>query len=188
MVKFSLNLSTYFTLLRIALTPCVVIAMKMHIWNVAFVLFVVAAFTDALDGFIARTFNQQTYVGAVLDPIADKFLLISCFFTLAFIESPLFTIPTWFVFFVVIKELLLIVGALGIYWRIGSLPIKPTRLSKGTTVCQIAFIMWLFACYFFHWVPIKTYYAMLGLLFCMVFTTFVQYIYIGYRYLRYGTI
>ena len=188
MSEFSITISTFITLLRIALTPCVVIAMKMHAWSAAFLLFVVAAFTDVLDGFLARLLNQQTYLGAILDPIADKFLLISCFFTLAFIDSPLFSIPTWFVFFVVVKELLLIMGVLGIYWWVGSLPIKPTLLSKGTTVCQIAFIMWLFACYFFNWVPIKTYYAMLGLLFCMVLATFIQYIYIGYRYLRYGTI
>ncbi len=178
-----MTLSTMFTCMRIVLTPCIVAAMIMHYWGTAFVLFVAAAITDTLDGNLARWRNERTFLGAALDPIADKFLLLSCFFTLAFVQSPLFTIPLWFVVLVLCKELVLIGGALIIYYRQGDVKISPTWLGKLTTVIQICFIIWLFACYFFAWVPLKTYYTMLGSMLTAVIAAGIDYVRIGYRQL-----
>jgi len=174
-----ITVSTLFTLTRIVLTPCIVIAMVMHQWGVAFWLFLIAAFTDVADGNIARLFNQKTFLGACLDPIADKFLLISCFATLAFVQSPLFSIPLWFVLLVLCKELVIVVGSFSIYIARGHLEVQPTILGKITTFVQVLFIIWLFACYFFHWLPIKTYATMLGVLFFLIVFSLVQYVRLG---------
>lgn len=177
-----LTFSTLLTIIRIILTPCIVAAMVMQRWGIAFWLFLIAALTDVFDGLLARFLNNQTFLGASLDPVADKFLLISCFTTLAFVQSPLFAIPHWFVGIVIIKELLLIVGIL-IFWSLkGIVRIEPTPLAKATTFVQVCFIIWLFACYFFHWLPVKTYWTMLGLLLFLVIAVLGQYAWIGWRY------
>ena len=106
-----ITLATLFTLMRIVLTPFIVISMVAQQWGIAFFLFLIAASTDIVDGNLARFFNAKTFLGAVLDPIADKVLLLSVFFTLAFVQSPLFNIPLWFVFLVLLRELILISGS-----------------------------------------------------------------------------
>ncbi len=179
-----ITFSTVFTLLRIALTPFIVAAMAWHAWGVAFVLFIIASASDWVDGYLARTFKEQTFLGACLDPIADKILLLSCFFALAFIQSPLFTIPLWFVLLILIKEIILVGGTFFIFLQKGHIEVRPRLLGKLTTFVQMIFIIWLFACYFFQWVPIKTYYTMLGVLLVMVFACLVEYTRIGLSALR----
>lgn len=174
-----LTISTWITLARIILTPFIVIGMVTSNWGIAFWLFVIASLCDILDGNLARLLNQQTFLGACLDPIADKILLISCFFTLTFIKTPLFSIPRWFFVIILVKELIIIAGSFFIYHKRGHLEVHPTWLGKGTTVAQTVFITWLFACYFFHWMPVKTYSFMLGILLVMSLGTLVQYIAIG---------
>ncbi len=179
-----ITLSTLLTILRIVMVPIIVVAMVMHSWGVSFFLFVIAAITDCLDGTLARLLNQKTFLGAFLDPLADKFLILSCFFTLAFVQSPLFLIPKWFVWFVLCKEVLQLCGAVFVYLRKGHIEIRPTILGKVTATAQMGFIIWLFACYFFQWVPIKTYYTMLGLLLILITVSLLQYMRIGIRFLR----
>ncbi len=179
-----ITISTLFTILRIVLTPFIVAAMVWQAWGVAFVLFLIASLSDIVDGYLARTLKEKTFLGACLDPIADKFLILSCFFSLAFIQSPLFSIPLWFVLLVLIKELILVGGALLIFSIKGHIEIRPRLLGKLTTFVQMVFIVWLFACYFFKWVPIKTYYTMLGILLAMVFASLIEYTRIGLRIIR----
>ncbi len=178
------TISTLFTLLRIALSPFIVSAMAMHFWGIAFILFIIAAVSDVVDGYLARSLSEQTFLGACLDPIADKFLILSCFFALAFIKSPLFIIPLWFVILILIKELILVGGVIIIFFWKGHIAVRPRLLGKATTAVQMAFIAWLFSCYFFKWVPIKTYYSMLGLLLLMVFASLVEYTRIGIRAIK----
>ncbi len=182
--RFRITFPTVLTITRLALTPFIVCAMIFQLWSAAFWLFIIAAITDLLDGFLARRWNQRTFFGACLDPIADKVLLLSVFFTLAFVPTPLFSIPRWFCWFVLAKELLQLLGAIAIYKFKGNLNIQPTILGKLTTVVQMSFILWLFTCYFFHWMPMKTYSMMLGLLFILVLATFVQYGTIGWKFVK----
>lgn len=175
-----ITLSTALTLCRLILIPFIVGAMIVDAWHSAFFLFIVAAVTDVLDGWIARWLNERTFLGAALDPLVDKLLILAVFFTLAFIQPLLFTIPLWFVLLVLIKELIQISGAVFIYWSRGHLTIAPTRLGKATMVVQTAFIAWLFSCYFYGWVPIKTYYVMLGAVLCLVATALLDYVRIGF--------
>lgn len=166
------------------LAPCVVIAMMQGAWGKAFIFFLIASMTDFLDGNMARLLNEQTFLGACLDPIADKILLVPCFMTLAFIQTPLFSIPLWFVLTVLVRELLVFAGAVAVYTINGDIIIKPTLLSKLTTLMQMVFIIWLFACYFFEWKPTMLYYTMLGLLLVLVVSSLMQYVYIGVKELK----
>lgn len=179
-----ITFSTMLTLVRFALIPFIVGSMILNHWYAAFILFVIAAITDVLDGWFARWFNERTFLGAALDPLADKLLVIAVFATLAFYQSPLFTIPSWFVALVLIKELIQVAGAIIIYSIKGHLNIAPTLLGKSTMVAQSAFIMWLFSCYFFHWVPIKTYFVMLATVSSLVLLTFIDYARIGFAQVR----
>jgi cardiolipin synthase len=180
-----MTISTMFTLLRIGLIPFIIISMLFRAWDISFILFSIAAITDIIDGKLARLRNEKTFLGACLDPIADKILVISCFFTLAFVQSPLFEIPIWFLMLILIKELILIVGSIMLYGLHGHLEIQPTVLSKTTTLVQMIFISWLFTCYYFTWIPRKTYYAMLGIVIVLVLSTLAQYIRIGIRQFRF---
>lgn len=176
-----ITLSTCFTLARLFLVPFIVASMIYGKWNYAFWLFIAAAITDVVDGLLARMRGEETSLGAMIDPIADKTLMLAVFATLAFFQSPLFAIPTWFVWLVLLKESILVVGTLILFATKGYIEIQPTLLSKATTLMETFFIAWLFACYFFNWVPIKTYYAMLGGLLLLIFLTLFQYLKIGKR-------
>lgn len=182
--RFRITVPTALTILRLVLTPCIVLAMVWQEWGAAFWLFIIASLTDLLDGFLARRWNQRTFFGACLDPLADKFLILSVFFTLAFVATPIFSIPRWFFWFVLIKELLQVFGALAIYFFKGNVEIRPTLLGKLTTVVQMCFVVWLFACSFFNWMPTKTYSMMVGLLFMLVLATLVHYGTIGYKFVK----
>jgi len=175
-----LTLATILTIGRMILVPFIVMAMMVHQWGFAFWLFLIAALTDMIDGSLARWSDQKTFLGACLDPVADKLLILAVFFMLAFVQTPLFSIPLWFVLFVLLKELIVFGGALIILLLGGQLNIAPTWLGKITTDVQISFIVWLFACYFFHWLPIRTYYTMLGLVFILTLLSLIQYIRIGF--------
>lgn len=179
-----ITFSTWFTIARIVLAPIIIGVMIAGCWGAAFGLFLAAASTDVIDGYLARTLGEQTMLGAYLDPLADKILVLSCFTTLAFVQSPLFTIPLWFLLVVLCKEIILIVGFFVVYFCYGHVQVRPTVLGKLTTLIQIGFIIWLFACYFFHWVPLKTYYTMLALMLMTVFASLLQYIFIGFSLLR----
>ena len=180
-----LTLSTYVTIARIILAPLIVLAMTQRAWGLAFGLFLGAVLTDILDGQLARLLKEQTFLGACLDPVADKILIVSVFFTLSFVQSPVFSIPLWFVWLVLIKELLQIVGAFAVYAIKGHIIVRPTILGKFGMFAQSSFIIWLFACYFFRWFPIKTYYTVLGVVIIVVLASFIRYAQIGIKQLRF---
>ena len=106
-----LTLATWLTIFRIVLTPVIVIARIQGAWALACALFVVAALTDFLDGFLARVRNEQTVLGAMLDPLADKILIVSCFAVFALHDSTALAVPVWFVMMMLVKELILCIGA-----------------------------------------------------------------------------
>jgi len=178
-----MTLSTLITLVRIILIPFILTAMQSQYWGTALVLFIIAALTDVADGTLARLRNERTFLGACLDPIADKLLVLSCFFMLAFTKAPLFDIPGWFLALIALRELIMIGGSLTVWVSTGSLVIRPTLLGKATTVLHMGFIAWVFACYYYHWLPIKTYYGMLGVGVVLVTISLGHYIYIGYKQL-----
>ncbi len=125
------------TLGRILLVPVVVWAIASGTMWIAFLLFLAAGVSDAVDGFLAKRFGMTTVLGAYLDPLADKALIVSIYLTLGINGF----IPRWLVILVVSRDIL-IVGGIMLSWVVGSpLKIRPLLVSKLNTVAQI-----LFAC------------------------------------------
>jgi cardiolipin synthase len=132
-----LSIPNLITLGRILLVPIVVWAIASGEMWIAFILFVAAGVSDAVDGFLAKRFGMTTELGAYLDPLADKALIVSIYITL----SVNGIIPIWLVILVVSRDIM-IVGAVMLSWVVGSpLEVKPLLVSKLNTVAQI-----LFAC------------------------------------------
>lgn len=179
-----LTLATILTVLRIVLTPIIVVARIQGQWALACGLFVLAAATDFFDGWLARVRGEQTILGACLDPVADKILIVACFAVFALHDTTALAVPVWFVVTMLVKELMLCVGALCVYIHTGHIELKPTLLGKATTAIQLLVIAWLFACHFFVWMPLRTHTLVIGLLFCLVGITLLQYGRIGLRLWR----
>jgi cardiolipin synthase len=132
----ALNIPNLITLGRILLVPIVVwaIATPGAMW-IAFVLFLAAGVSDAIDGYLAKRFQMTTELGAYLDPLADKALIVSIYLTLGVNGF----IPLWLVILVVSRDIM-IVGAFMLSWLVGApLKVKPLLVSKLNTVAQIVF-------------------------------------------------
>lgn len=179
----NINLPTILTLSRILLTPIIVMAMRNHQWLLAFFIFMIAALTDVLDGLLARYYNENTFLGALLDPLADKILVLSCLTTLAIEQSPFFIVPWWFVVLIFTKEVMLLGGAALIFYQKGYIEIKPTALGKCAMFAQVIFIIWIFLCYFFALHPFKTYRLVVYLLTVLIVAAFIDYVRLGFNFL-----
>ncbi len=132
-----MNIANMITVARLLCVPAVLYCLLHGEMRLAFYIFLFAGFSDAVDGIIARRFNQRTELGAWLDPIADKLLMVSVFVILAWLDI----IPDWIVFLAVTRDAL-IVGAVMMSTLIGD-PIKvaPLMLSKANTAVQILLIV-----------------------------------------------
>lgn len=111
---------------------------KKDCYQEAFLFYLAAGITDLLDGLAARAFNEESSLGTYLDPLADKFLVLSCLF---FLQPILKTIPFWFSMLLLIRELLLIFGSIILYNLYGkTAAISPSILSKINT-CLLLFLI-----------------------------------------------
>jgi cardiolipin synthase len=129
-----LNLPNSLTLLRILTIPVFLEFLSYHFYWEALVVFGIGGVTDFLDGFVARWMNQQTPLGAYLDPVADKLLVITSFIMLGSIGG----IPMWLAIVVVVRDILIIVGYAIIYFLIEErLQVKPTVVGKWSTTLQL---------------------------------------------------
>lgn len=125
------------TLMRIGTVPWVIVLLQQTAFGWALCVFVVAGISDGLDGYIAKRFNAQTYFGAILDPIADKALLVSTYIMLAVMEL----IPFWLVVAVVFRDLIIVGGYLLMLLFFESVKIAPLAISKINTFLQITYIV-----------------------------------------------
>jgi len=132
-----LNIPNLLTLARIILTPFIIYAIIEHQAVLALLLMAIAGITDMLDGAIARYFNQRSTVGAFMDPLADKLLLISTIVTLYFIDQ----IPLFLFLAVIFRDLIIIVGAIAYEMVTHKLEIQPSIASKITTFLQIFLVL-----------------------------------------------
>ncbi len=136
---FVLNLPNALTLVRILITPLFIICLIKGSYSMALLVFILAGVTDGLDGLLARLMNQKTTVGAVLDPIADKLLLVSAFVTLAVQEM----IPAWLAVVVISRDVLIFIGIAILEVSRVDYRIQPSMVSKCTTVAQLTAIFLL---------------------------------------------
>jgi cardiolipin synthase len=125
------------TLLRLLLVPCFLLASFRGMYLTAFVIFVSAAVTDILDGTIARRLNVRSRIGALLDPAADKTLMVCGFLFYTFADRlPVARIPGWLTFGVFIRDVLIVFYAYLMYTRIHVQRFPPTVAGKASTVIQ----------------------------------------------------
>ena len=131
-----MNLPNTITLIRVVLIPFFVDLMIYGYYREALMVFVAACLTDGLDGMIARMTNSKTELGAFLDPMADKLLIVSSFVTLAILTK----LPVWLVIIVVSRDIILTLGSMVIYFTGHNLSIKPSLAGKMTTFLQFLVI------------------------------------------------
>ena len=130
-----LNLPNLITIGRILLVPVVVWAIGSGQMQIAFLVFLIAGVSDAVDGFLAKRLGMTSDLGAHLDPLADKALIVSIYVALGVTEA----VPRWIVILVVSRDIL-IVGGVMLAWFLGKpIQMKPVLVSKLNTVAQIIF-------------------------------------------------
>ena len=136
-----MNLPNLITISRLLLTPYIVWLLLIESYFLGFIFFLISGISDALDGFIAKRFNQKTLLGSYLDPIADKFLIVSAIVLLGYNGY----VPIWLIIIIVSRDIA-IFGAVIISWMLGTnLRIEPLIISKINTFLQLFYIVMTFA-------------------------------------------
>ncbi len=139
------------TILRSLMVPFFIVQMIYYVtsgderhWLAALFSFAIAAISDGLDGYIARRYNQRSELGAVLDPLADKLLLVSGVVILSFNNAPyLLRIPSWLTAIIISRDVLLVIGLGVLYFTLGKVSVRPRMTGKITTVLQMATVLWI---------------------------------------------
>ena len=139
------------TILRILLIPFFVVEILYYVqtgnelhrlW--ALIAFAVAAVLDGVDGYVARRYNQRSELGTILDPLADKLLLVSAIVVLSFDhKSRLGHFPLWLTGTIIGRDLLLGIGAVTVRLVVGQIKVRPRMTGKIATVFQMIAVCWL---------------------------------------------
>jgi len=132
-----MNLPNSITVLRIAIIPVFLYFLVSEIYGAALLLFAFGSVTDALDGYIARKFDQVTDLGKILDPTADKLFLFFSFFASYFIGI----LPFWFFSIILLKEVIILTGLAALYLLVQKVDIKPNLIGKLSTTLQMITVM-----------------------------------------------
>lgn len=112
---------------------------SMRFWAIG--IFIVAAVTDALDGILARVLKQKTPIGQMLDPVADKFLLLSGYIGLLFVTALPYKPPLWITVAIIFRDIVLAFGFFTLSFMAVKVDYKPNWLGKGTTVFQMLLLI-----------------------------------------------
>lgn len=148
-----MNLANKITIFRILLIPFFIACIlyygesRPYLRFVALAIFAIAAVTDAIDGGVARSRSQVTELGVILDPIADKLLIVSAFISLSIIKGlpQNLRIPAWAVIAVLTRDIIIVIGSMLIYFMKGHIAIRPSLLGKMTTFFQMLAILAILA-------------------------------------------
>jgi cardiolipin synthase (CMP-forming) len=129
-----LNLANFLTLVRILTIPFFLVFLAYHRYWEALILFILGGVTDFLDGLAARLMHQQTALGAYLDPVADKLLVITSFVMLGLIDG----IPMWLAVVVVSRDVVILLGFAVVYLLVEErMEVKPSMIGKSSTMLQL---------------------------------------------------
>ncbi len=131
------HLPNAITIARIALVLPLVASIAQQEFNAALILVVIAGVSDALDGLLAKRFGWQSWLGGVLDPIADKILLIACFVSL-YVAG---VMPLWMMALALARDAVILAGAVTYHFVVGRFTPQPLTVSKITTVLQIVLVV-----------------------------------------------
>lgn len=130
-----MTIPNFITIARLILVPLIVLMIGQEAWTAAFAIFIAAGISDAVDGILAKRFGMASELGAYLDPIADKALIVSIYVTLAIVG----VIPPWLTILVVSRDIM-IVSAVILSWLLENpIEIAPLVVSKMNTAAQIGF-------------------------------------------------
>lgn len=132
-----MTVPNFLTFARILLTPFLIWCLVQRKMDQALIIFVVAGLTDGLDGLVARLLHQKSRLGACLDPLADKFLLVSSFILLGWLGA----IPLWLVIVAIGRDVMIVSGVLALMILNVPLVIQPTLLGKLTTLTQLLVVL-----------------------------------------------
>jgi cardiolipin synthase len=131
----TLSIPNLITLGRILLVPVIVWAIASGEMKIAFLLFLAGGVSDAVDGYLAKRFGMKSELGAYLDPLADKTLIVSIYVALGIVDA----IPRWLVILVVSRDILIIGGIMLAWILVKPIIVRPLIVSKLNTVAQIVF-------------------------------------------------
>lgn len=134
-------------LFRIVLVVPVVLSLLVHEYVLALALIAVAGISDGVDGYLAKTFGWRTKLGGLLDPAADKLLLMSVFLTLTWLGH----VPVGLAAIVVLRDVVIVAGVVAYRWLIGPVEGRPTAISKLNTACQLSFVLFALTRAAFGW-------------------------------------
>jgi cardiolipin synthase len=128
-----LTLPNFLTLLRIIAVPVYLILVSDHLYAAALVLFMAAGITDTVDGVLARLMNSKSDLGATMDPLADKLLLVSSFVVLAWLGA----LPIWLMILALTRDIVILSGYLVIYFVSTPMEVDPTFVGKLNTFFEM---------------------------------------------------
>ncbi len=129
----AINIPNIITLIRILLVPLFIICLQNRFFPYALLVFTVAGISDGLDGFLARLLDQRTQIGAMIDPIADKLLVISAFTCLSIMGI----VPEWLTVIVISRDVVILLGY-GVFMASDiRISIRPSMISKCNTCFQL---------------------------------------------------
>ncbi len=181
-MDFKITLATKITIMRIIVVPFIIISIIRQDWGMALGLTIFAGLSDILDGKLARIRNEKSLLGSVLDPLADKFLILSCYYTLSVYEKGYFIIPKWFFLLVLLKELILILSA-GLFLNKNYVKIEPVNSGKAAMMSQTFLLNIIFLLNYLKLYLVNIYFALFCFSLFLVLLSLYQYAKIGIKQL-----
>ncbi|QBQ56318.1 CDP-alcohol phosphatidyltransferase family protein [Nitrosococcus wardiae] len=131
------NIPNLLTVIRILLVAPLIYVLLQEDYFFALWIILVAGASDGLDGFLAKHYRWQSRLGSILDPLADKLLLISSFIVLAWLGH----LPYWLVLLALGRDLAIVLGGFAYHFLVGPFEMEPVPLSKLNTLCQILLVV-----------------------------------------------
>ncbi|HET7931051.1 MAG TPA: CDP-alcohol phosphatidyltransferase family protein [Rhodanobacteraceae bacterium] len=141
------HLPNLISALRIVLVAPLIATILLERYELALAIAIVAGVSDGVDGYLARHFHWQSRLGSILDPVADKLMLVGCMLALGWLHEA----PRWLVLLVVLRDAVIAGGALAWHRLLRNFTARPSWLSKTTTVAQIGYVLLVLADHAFNW-------------------------------------
>jgi len=172
MIRIQLrHLPNLITCMRFILIGPILWALLTKCYPLAFYLFLLAGLSDGLNGLLARLFNWTTPLGALLDPLADKLLLMGSFIVLAYLQQ----IPLWLTMMVIGRDIWIMGGALLYRYWVGPLDYKPVWISKLNTFFQLILVSLIIIKLTFFTLPLQLIPRVIEAVFVTSLLSFIQY-------------
>lgn len=166
------------TVIRILLIIPIIGYIWQDEYSMAFFLILIAGISDGVDGFLARYFHWQTPSGAVLDPLADKLLLVSLFIVFGFKGL----LPGWLVFLVILRDVVIFFGAVAYHFVTHQLEMRPLMLSKISTALQIVLVILVALSLAYDNIPLWLFDVMIALVAGFTMISGIGYVVLWSRY------